>query len=668
MLDDGKLVTKMFTKIAKKAAKAEEGIDALMTKERLIDFLGDDRFITDKLGSQVDLAEFFSDDIMKELVEHQAFDSVEGMSNVKTLLGQIDRLEQTGWSDKALKTVARSIAGIGEVPGIKQTLQGMSSAYLGEDMIPKMMYAMHLARKGWGRDAIVREVGRRLPQYRTVGAIPNSARRVVLPWITFPAEAARIMKNNMMDHPVAMTAWLQAPQIAQAALSGMYLGPQFDELPTVIQQAPPWGARYQTAAIRESAAPEVLQAFGMGTVGGLGGMAVGGARGAAIGATAGAVAGAAFGAARGKEPEDEARDFNRMWSLDFLPWSSLSLGSLHPYEWEKLDPLDRFKKEPGPPTPGQEGWQTAKDLAPVEPFAVFMPLLDLWSGRGAFGQELKARSNMEYANKMALGLLGHLMPPIIQKYGMKLQSEGGFMYPMGDIHDNNGGMQTLPDYVGTTFGGLSMGTLTFLGGRKLKGVGALGLGAATALSAATGAAAGTEINTRRFMTDMGILPDPRTREQADWTLDFLANSFFGVNKSWKASPKQSIYNQKIRDRRFAPLRQIALRELKDAISVGSESRARVALSEIRKLFTLQYADTEMGGRKFLEWADETTSKLSQLPIFSGISQERTQARRNALQAIQPELNRYQRAELAEWTAQNRMNRLDKTRTGKFVRE
>lgn len=662
-LNDGRRMAKALGRISKQSRKTGEAVDTLMAKDNLIKVFGKDRYIKDKFGNQLDLADMFSDEIMRDLIESQAFENVEGLNHVNNLLKGIERLESSGWSDKALAGVARSIAGVGEVPGVRGVLHNMSAAYLSEDMIPKMMYATNLARQGWGRDAIVREIGRRLPQYRTVGNIQNSARRIVLPWITFPSEAARILKNNMMDNPVAMMAWMQAPSVAQSVVSGMGMGPDYEEYADLIEAAPPWAARYQTVMTDGEEAPEALGAMGVGGVGAMVGAALGGARGAAVGAVGGAVAGATIGRTLGKDPENELREFNRAWTLDFLPQSALFPSSIHPHEWEKVLPSGMG----GTPTPGAEAFQTAKDLTPVEPFAVFLPLLDLYSGRGSFGQEIQAKSGISFANKMALGLLGHLAPPVIQKYGMKLEGPGGALVPMGDTHDANGGQMTVPKYVTSTLFGLSAAGLTFLGARGGLGARGAGLIGSTALSGGVGAMAGAEINTRRLMTDLGIMPDPRTGEYGDWTLDFLANSFFGLNKSWKVSPGQAIYNQNLRSKRFGEMRKVSVKELRDAIGAERRGAALSALAEIYKTYVYEHGDTQAAKREFMDWGQRTIKSMEGLRIYSGVSEERLLGQISALRAANEELTKIRRQQLAELRAELQQRQLRKASGLKVVK-
>jgi hypothetical protein len=624
-LNDAQTATSLFRKLNKQKDLEGATVESLMNPENLAKLLGDNRYITDKMGKQVDVADLLSSFAMRDIVEAQSFEELEGLRHVHKVLKQMEGLERKGWSHHALAGVARSIAGVGEVPYVKPTLEAASAAYLAGDMVPKMMYAFKLARDGFGHDAIVREIGRALPQYRTVGHLAQSTRRIVFPWITFPAEAARIMKNNMMDRPVQMMAWMQAPQIAQSVVSGLGMGPDFKEYEDTLKSAPPWAVRYQTVLADGEDASEMLGAVGAAGVGAIAGTAMGGARGAAIGAAAGAVGGALLGKFAGQDPKDELREFNRAWTLDWLPQSALFPQSMHPGEWEKLLPTGLG----GAPTPGKEWFATAKEMTPVEPFAVFMPLLDLYSGRGQFGEEIQASSGIQFANKLALGLLGHLSPPIMQKYGMKLEGPGGAVIPMGDSFDANGGQMTLPKYVTSTFWGLSAAGLTAFGAGRLGAKGAALLGSA-ALSGVVGGMAGAEMNTRRLMTDLGISPDYRTEEYGDWTLDFFANSLFGLNKSWKASPQQSLYNESVRQKRFIELRKGPVKSFRDAIIAGRESDAKATIGDIYKTYVYEHGDTNFARREFLDWAVRTTKSIQGLPIYDGMSDEQLRVKYAAI--------------------------------------
>lgn len=94
-----------------------------------------------------------------------------------------------------------------------------------EDAGPKFAYYLHNRARGLSEQAAAIEVARRLPIYHALAAGPRvlgqrvgpaSLRKWMFPWISFPAEALRITKNNLQDYPLRMAAWLHTPQILQS--------------------------------------------------------------------------------------------------------------------------------------------------------------------------------------------------------------------------------------------------------------------------------------------------------------------------------------------------------------------------------------------------------------------------------------------------------------------
>ena len=654
-MSDGRLLTSMYGKIAtrvKNSPDAADTVEKLMSYDNLKAFLGKDQFMTDKYGKKIDLAEMFSDPVMKELVEASAFEQVEGMKHVKTVLSTIEQLETDKWSDHAVATVARAISGFGDAPVIKPTLHAMSSAYLAEDMIPKMMYAMNLARKGFGRDAIIREVGRRLPQYATVGKLPKASRRVMLPWITFTSEATRIMKNNMMDRPVNMMVWMQAPEIAQSIATVTGVGTSFDELGDAIDSAPSWAERYQTTYLKGDKADAFLSTLGGAAMGGLMGAAKGGPKGAALGTVGGAAAGYGLSkAAPSPDYKTSLAGFNRAWTMDFLPHSSLMASSMHPDAWEKVLPLED-PNDPnairwgGRPRTGNEFFRTAMDLLPVQPLATFTPLFDVITGKGSFGREVESNGGIQFAGKMALGLLGHLAPPAIQKYGMKIEGPSGNPFNMDEVFENNGSRMTLPKALTATVGGLAMAGLTFMGA-KAGGAGGAKLAASTALSLGLGALGGSEMNVRRLQTDLGIAKDPTTAEYATPTLDFFQNTFFGVSKSFESGPKRALYNIGMRDRKFGDQRKTTIKDLKDAVLQGSRGRTAALFGEVHKSYIYQYGNTVQAREAYVRWRKAFIRNLGESKATSGMSMERLAQQAISSEAASDEIRKVRSAQAIE---------------------
>jgi outer membrane lipoprotein SlyB len=668
-LNDGKTFTKAFTQLAKlahrgkaeaKAGKAGtvfDSVESLMNKETLTELFGKDNIIKGVNGESINLAEFFSDDLVKGMIEASAFENIEGFAHLKKLLESLDKAQSRGFGTGALKVVGQAITGAGEARGVKQTLEGMSSAYLAEDMIPKMMYCTNLLRKGWGRDAIIREVGRRLPQYKTVGDLPAASRRMVLPWITFPAEMTRIMKNNMMDAPISTSMWLQAPEALRAATYTAGLGPNFEEHEKVIDAAPSWAVRYQTAMVKEEKAPEALMTIGGGSMGAMVGGAVGGAKGAAIGAGVGAAAGYALG--KSQETPEERMAGYRSWVADFLPQSAIFPGSTHPRAFHSASLQNEN-------IPGGEWLKAVTDMSPVEPMAVLMPLLDMYQGKGSFGEDMPS-VGAGIVSKMAMSLMGFLSPPMMQKYGMKVEGPQMNPIPMTEIQANNGGRMTLPKNITATFGGLAAGGVTFLGSKYGMGLKGVALAAPTALAGVMGSTAGNEINVRRLMTDLGIMGDPVTQKKGQWTLDAVANNFFGTAKSWPANAPRKIVEDNRKRRHYSEIRGQIIRDITDATLTKRTNEANYHLSRLYENHLSEWGNAEMAFKKYIESVEAITNSWSKTPQYAGISKEWVENRIEALNASADELSKIQKQELSELKALNQKQQMDKARNLKIVK-
>jgi hypothetical protein len=171
-----------------------------------------------------------------------------------------------------------------------------------------------------------------------------------------------------------------------------------------------------------------------------------------------------------------------------------------------------------------------------------------------------------------------------------------------------------------------------------------------ASSGLLGAAAGSEVNVRKLAADLGIDTDVRTGTEGEWTLDFLGNSWFGMNRSWKATPGQSMYAQNLQSKRFAELRSTSVKELRDAFYNGSESQAIAVMGEIKKLYNYEYANVQDADREFIEWGERMIKSMGELPIYQGFSNERIDMMIKALQAANQIKYDLKAKELAELKA------------------
>ena len=101
-------------------------------------------------------------------------------------------------------------------------IEKMSEWYMAEDSAMKLTYYLHLRTEGLNPLAAANEVAKRMPMYGTVGGAIKRGRKVLFPWASFPTEATRILKNNLIDHPFRTASWMHAPNLLQA---GMAQGP-----------------------------------------------------------------------------------------------------------------------------------------------------------------------------------------------------------------------------------------------------------------------------------------------------------------------------------------------------------------------------------------------------------------------------------------------------------
>lgn len=664
ILNDGKTLTNVYTKLTKSAIShtkktgADIDIGELMTADNLKGVLGDSRFIDDKFGNRIDLAEVLSDPRVMQMSEAQSFEVLEGFARTKDILKAMEQWESTGFVAKGASGVARAISAVSEVPGIRDGLKVASSAYLGEDMVPKLMLLTHHLRNGWSVDAAVKEVGRRMPQYLTVGRLQQSARRHVLPWITFQSEAARILKNNIADSPVAMMTWLHAPQLMQATLSGAGLAPTQEEIegPEGTQGlglrsgAPGWADKYSSVFLNEDVAGPTLGAIGGASVGGVIGTALGGAKGALMAGALGGAAGAGLGflsPTTRSISQDQRANFARSWALDFLPNSSLAFATAHPTEWEKLDPMNDMEFS------GKDVRGAIANVSPLAVGSIITPLIQIASGEGSFGQEINTKGMIGHEgelNKMAMGIMGFLAPPAIQKYGMKIEGPGGELVPMAEVFENNGGQMTLPRHVIPTVMGLAASGLTLLGGSKLAATKQT-LSASGQLMAIPGKArlakefigpaigaggfaalAGTEVNTRRLMEDLGLAPSSSTGDKTgDWVQDGFFNTFMGVNKSYAVAPGVQNRDWQRRKKSFDRARIMPRKQFQDALKTGRTVKAARHASEVYKTFLYQYAgDPKTAHSKFIAFIDDNIKSTFGAKQFRGWSLDDLERQRRVL--------------------------------------
>jgi hypothetical protein len=293
---------------------------------------------------------------------------------------------------------------VAQLGGKAEWFDQLTKAYLAEDMVPKMAYFIHLRGKGLSRAAAVTEVSRRLPMYGTVGSAIKTTRKFAFPWATFPAEAVRITKNNIQDHPLRMIPWLRAPQIVQSVMSGMGFAGDPEEVADTKRQLPFWAQSHTTIV----GTGKAIGVAGSGATGGLFGAAAGAILGKTPGAAyAGATAGAALGATLGAlgTSEEHGKQM-RGAMMDFLPHSTFMMTTNSPDFGGNYAP-----------------WQDLPGLLeqlPAEPLAILKPMVSAFTGETPYGEDAGDGTIGGGISKTIAGMIGFMAPPFLQKYGFKM--------------------------------------------------------------------------------------------------------------------------------------------------------------------------------------------------------------------------------------------------------
>ena len=169
-----------------------------------------------KLGKDIDIAAELQNPLLSG--EHGILDmsSMEASEGIPMLAKLANQAADEQMLAKGLIKMAQK--------GSKFTgVEKASEIYMAEDSAMKLAYYLHLRTEGLNPLASANEVAKRLPMYGTVGGAIKRGRKVLFPWASFPTEATRILKNNMLDHPLRTAAWMHTPNLVQA---GMAMGPQ----------------------------------------------------------------------------------------------------------------------------------------------------------------------------------------------------------------------------------------------------------------------------------------------------------------------------------------------------------------------------------------------------------------------------------------------------------
>ena len=345
--------------------------------------------------------EFLNNPAMKEILETSSFHAAESAGHLADIAATLGKDQKMTKHLVNLYAKGKKIAQGGDRA---KWMDKMTQAYLAEDMVPKMGLYLHYRAQGMSMKASATLVARRLPMYNTVGSAISLGRKWAFPWATFPTEALRITKNNMMDSPIRMLPWLRAPQIMQSMASGMGLAPETrGEVEEAERQLPFW-AQKGTTTLTTGKAGAGIGGATMGAMGGafLGGISGGGAGGVMAGAAVGALSGGLLAA---MTTDSDHSDQLRGALQDWLPHSTFTLSITSPDFGGDALPFKNI--------------QGMIEQSPIEPMAILQPMISIMTGEDQFGRPVNPEVGGGLAKTIA-GAIGFLSPPIIQKYGFKI--------------------------------------------------------------------------------------------------------------------------------------------------------------------------------------------------------------------------------------------------------
>lgn len=586
------------------------------TKIRFLELIGDEDAI--KFSKQGLIDPIPEDSIvMRQLLVEEAFGNVEGWEHLQNIYKRLFNMAtqqakqpkesgQTGIKKAFVELILRMhdpAMGKGELNTAAKAYQRMvtqgfnfaTDMYLQEDMIPKLLTFLHFYDEGLSRLGAIQEVGRRLPMYKTVGAVFKRSRREFLPWVTFPAEAARITKNNLLDHPLRMLPWLKAPQILQAGAYEVGFVPPGEtpeSLEVAAEAVPPWlmvgpaGRGGQAMIIGGERGIRGVSAASGGVAGSLVGGYFGGIPGMVVGAAGGGAGGYALSSALDRDTEHL-----RATILNWLPHSSVMLqGLMNPDV--RIDTLHK-----------------SIEMLPVEPFAVYKPLLETFLGRDAWGNEMKSTGLSDSISKTIAAYIGFVSPPWVQKYGFKTTSPDIANY-MSDWW--------VPSAV-TAFGAWA----GFAGG-GLPGAALVG-GAAALTSRGIPGVFPSPMNISRMYQDAGLIRDPYSHTLGTASQDIFFNNI-GVFKNWRIFPETKLMNEKNLDQTYRDNRTALTRELRYALENVREEgdtwdqQLKKIVKKVKASFDDQYeGDKTRADMAFWNWVRTQSSNMGKHPSLRGIS-------------------------------------------------
>jgi hypothetical protein len=189
-------------------------------------------------GADLNIADEVMCGAVKEIIEESSLMAAEGIGAVGRIL---ERADNSQVFVKNLAKAAQKGAAMG-LPGKRGIGETLADMYMAEDAAFKLHYFLKLRQKGLSRTGAAMEVSRALPIYHTIGKTPASGRKIWFPWLSFQVEAVRILKNNMIDHPLRMGMYLHSIQALQATMYP-FLDDTAEGIRETKEQLPMWAQK-----------------------------------------------------------------------------------------------------------------------------------------------------------------------------------------------------------------------------------------------------------------------------------------------------------------------------------------------------------------------------------------------------------------------------------------
>jgi hypothetical protein len=193
---------------------------------------------------------------------------------------------------------------------------------------------------------------------------------------------------------------------------------------------------------------------------------------------------------------------------------------------------------PGTTAPEAEALEKVPVISPNDLAPILTGFIGLWTGKGAYGQDIRATSKSDLVGKYVANVVGFFSPPMVQKY----------LFNMTSPREN-----------------------TIAG-----------------------------INTYRMEQDLGNVINPMTGKPGSWLADAVINN--SVMKNYASSGEQYLHNQELhKSRTVDKVRSELSKRFSASVRSGAPDEANKYLLEIFNTFIKEYTPGAVAQEKWSEW-------------------------------------------------------------------